>query len=182
MEAATRLFGKNGYEGVRTKEIAASAGVNETTLFKYFHRKEDLYSAILESYIDTLSIQSALPLLSYRNLERDVELLGNAIIDNSYANKSFHLMRQKERSDFMADRKFRIYLDPIYHELVPVFERYGQQGMLRYKPEQVATLLVRSLLSLFAFSVGNGESKEEFKPLLGLFLQTFSNGIQKEER
>jgi len=47
LTAATRLFGRKGYEGSRTAEIAAAAGVTERTLFRYFPSKEDLYRRVM---------------------------------------------------------------------------------------------------------------------------------------
>ena len=45
---AMKLFGKRGFEGTTTKNIASAAGVSEATVFKYFKSKEDLYAAILD--------------------------------------------------------------------------------------------------------------------------------------
>jgi TetR/AcrR family transcriptional regulator len=47
LAAATRLFGDKGYDGARTAEIAAAAGVTERTLFRYFPSKEDLYRRVM---------------------------------------------------------------------------------------------------------------------------------------
>jgi TetR/AcrR family fatty acid metabolism transcriptional regulator len=47
LEAATRLFGEEGFHAVSTRKIAAAAGVSEGTLFNYFSSKNELISAIL---------------------------------------------------------------------------------------------------------------------------------------
>jgi TetR/AcrR family transcriptional regulator len=47
VDAATRLFGKKGYDGTRTADIAAAAGVTERTLFRYFPSKEKLYRRVM---------------------------------------------------------------------------------------------------------------------------------------
>src|SRR5438105_11487385 len=47
LAAATRLFGDKGYRGARTAEIAASAGVTERTLFRYFPSKDQLYRRVM---------------------------------------------------------------------------------------------------------------------------------------
>lgn len=44
-----RLFGEVGYEGMRSKEIARLAGVNEATLYRRFGTKSRLISAALSS-------------------------------------------------------------------------------------------------------------------------------------
>ncbi len=49
--AAKELFSQKGYAAVRTKEIASLANVNETTLFRNFKSKKELYDQILISNI-----------------------------------------------------------------------------------------------------------------------------------
>ena len=47
LSAATYLFSHGGYNGVSTREIALSAGVNEATIYRYYQRKRNLYLAVL---------------------------------------------------------------------------------------------------------------------------------------
>ena len=47
LRAATDLFGDKGFDGARTAEIAAAAGVTERTLFSYFPTKQDLYQRVM---------------------------------------------------------------------------------------------------------------------------------------
>ncbi len=48
LEAAIILFGKKGYNGTSTLEIAKAAGVSQATVFKYFRTKEDLLISNVE--------------------------------------------------------------------------------------------------------------------------------------
>jgi AcrR family transcriptional regulator len=48
IDAAIRLFGRQGFDGASTREIAAEAGVNPPALQYYFDSKEGLYSACAE--------------------------------------------------------------------------------------------------------------------------------------
>jgi AcrR family transcriptional regulator len=48
VKAASKLFSKKGFKGTSTREIAKAARISEATIFKYFHRKEALYSAIID--------------------------------------------------------------------------------------------------------------------------------------
>src|SRR5215475_12227879 len=48
LEAAYTLVGEKGLEGLRTRDIAARAGVNISTLHYYFGTKEDLLAALLD--------------------------------------------------------------------------------------------------------------------------------------
>ena len=46
IEAAIKLFAKQGYNGTSTLQIAKEAGVSQATVFKYFKTKEDLLYSI----------------------------------------------------------------------------------------------------------------------------------------
>jgi len=47
IRSAAAIFGEKGFNGTKTREIAARAGVSEALIFKHFPSKEDLYAAIL---------------------------------------------------------------------------------------------------------------------------------------
>jgi AcrR family transcriptional regulator len=42
LEAAERVFARDGFQGATTREIAREAGVNEVTLFRHFRTRDDL--------------------------------------------------------------------------------------------------------------------------------------------
>ena len=46
--AVVPLFAHKGFAGVRTKELAAAAGISEALIYRHFPSKEALYRAILE--------------------------------------------------------------------------------------------------------------------------------------
>ena len=48
IEVAIDLFGRRGFAGTTTKEIAAAAGVTEAIIFRHFATKQDFYKAILD--------------------------------------------------------------------------------------------------------------------------------------
>ena len=48
MQAAMKLFARQGFEGTTTRQIAERAQVNEAIIFRHFPHKEDLYWLIIE--------------------------------------------------------------------------------------------------------------------------------------
>lgn len=64
LEAAVLLFSRRGFNGTGTREIAQLADINESTLFRHYPTKKDLFWAALESRLTRLKfdreLQSAL--------------------------------------------------------------------------------------------------------------------------
>ena len=54
IEAAIKLFAKQGYHGTSTLQIAKEADVSQATVFKYFKTKEDLLHSIIVPVIPKL--------------------------------------------------------------------------------------------------------------------------------
>src|ERR1700712_1304119 len=47
LDAATRIFARDGLAGATTRAIAREAGVNEVTLFRHFQTKDRLLAAVV---------------------------------------------------------------------------------------------------------------------------------------
>ncbi len=45
IESARRVFEQTGFDGARTRDLAAAAGVNEALLYRHFGSKEELFDA-----------------------------------------------------------------------------------------------------------------------------------------
>jgi len=53
LDAALDLFSRKGFGGTTTKEIAAAAGVTEAIIFRHFPSKQALYTAVLDSKVES---------------------------------------------------------------------------------------------------------------------------------
>ncbi len=60
LNTAASLFSQFGYNGVSTREIAASAEVNEVTIYRHFPRKRDLYLAVLSKELQRVHLRGDL--------------------------------------------------------------------------------------------------------------------------
>jgi AcrR family transcriptional regulator len=64
LEAAVQLFSRQGFSKTGTREIAQLAELNETTLFRYYGTKKELFWAALETRLERIKLgrelQSAL--------------------------------------------------------------------------------------------------------------------------
>ncbi len=50
LQAAARVFARDGLTGATTRAIAAEAGVNEVTLFRHFRTKQRLLDAVVQEH------------------------------------------------------------------------------------------------------------------------------------
>jgi len=55
VDTARRLFAQKGVAGTTMNDIAEASGKGRRTLYTYFSRKEDVYSAVIESELERLS-------------------------------------------------------------------------------------------------------------------------------
>jgi AcrR family transcriptional regulator len=60
LTTAAALFAQFGYNGVSTREIAASAEVNEVTIYRHYPRKRDLYLAVLSAELQRVQLRGEL--------------------------------------------------------------------------------------------------------------------------
>ena len=54
LEAAEEVFATKGFEGASTREIAAKAGVNISSLHYHWESKETLYYAVFQNIYDRI--------------------------------------------------------------------------------------------------------------------------------
>ncbi len=60
LTTSAALFAQFGYNGVSTREIAASAEVNEVTIYRHYPRKRDLYLAVLGAELQRVHLRGEL--------------------------------------------------------------------------------------------------------------------------
>lgn len=77
LEEATRLFGLYGYSSVSVREIGAAAGLDNSTLYRYFESKQALAKAVVQDILKDLA-----PVIAHFDPthEPSLEQLVNAVV------------------------------------------------------------------------------------------------------
>lgn len=57
LSTAKNLFIQQGYHGLSMRQIAEALGVSKAALYYYFHDKEELFLAILDTYLDEMEAE-----------------------------------------------------------------------------------------------------------------------------
>ena len=152
VDAATRLFGEKGYEGTRTAEIAAAAGVTERTLFRYFPTKEKLYRRVMFPALLVAAVPKALidagvlfgtDADSLADWHRRVLRLRVAAARD--AAPQFRLLIASLMTEEPLRRKvIQIWQDNVLAPLVATVRRFQERGELRrdIAPEKLGRAII----------------------------------------
>ena len=150
IEAAASLFSEKGFNGTKTREIAAYAGVSEALIFKHFPSKEDLYAAILaeESPVPRLLSQ----IKEFAAQRNDVEVfrvIAETIVKGSPDTELMRLilfsaLENHELSNMFFKNHIRVFYDMLagyiqqridekaFRPVSPIIAARGFMGMLIY--------------------------------------------------
>ena len=134
LDAATRIFARDGLDGATTRAIARQAGVNEVTLFRLFQSKENLLAAVVGCTFDENKTDSkpAMPpdtgdlrkdLANYASRYESM-LTENLLLIRTLIGE-IHRHRRQERK--VADGIFR----PLRIELTARLKQAQERGKLR---------------------------------------------------
>ena len=58
LQAAKKIFARDGFSGARIDEIAKEAGINKAMIYYHFKSKEDLYNAVIDIFFQKEEISS----------------------------------------------------------------------------------------------------------------------------
>ncbi len=119
LDAAVRVFARNGFHATRVSEVAKAAGVADGTIYLYFQSKEALLVSLFENRVQRLLafLETELPRAgsASEKLRRIVEVqLGLLQGDRDLAEVITVIVRQStKRMKEHAAPKFAAYLDAI---------------------------------------------------------------------
>ncbi|MDQ2886563.1 MAG: TetR/AcrR family transcriptional regulator [Chloroflexota bacterium] len=149
VQAAYHLIAEGGFEGLRTRSVAARAGVNIATLHYYFARKEDLIQSVVEyllqqfmtAYLPGSPFEMRTPLEKIRGELAELQYLLQEkpdmfIVLNELVLRSLH--------DPAIHRMLKWLDEGWYAYLAPVIRDGREQGMFRadLDPDSAATWLI----------------------------------------
>jgi len=148
--AAYREIAQHGFEGLRTREVAAEVGVNIATLHYYFPTKESLIQAVLEHAMDrfrtTLAPQGS-PSDLLRNYLRAVRKL---LLDEPELGAVMAELALRSVRDRSTGKIMNAMYDTWHLAVRGLLRRAVKEGGLRPEldTDAVAALIVATLTSM----------------------------------
>lgn len=186
LEAATQLFASRGFSGTSTREIARLAEVNETSLFRHFPRKQDLFWAALQSRFERVRLRKELQsgLAENKAPATVVPLMIEFLVETAAYQPELIRMLHFSFLELRpgAEQIYRQQLGPIFQALVDYLE--GCLGQLEGQPEAsilavgffTTALAHGSLVQLFTGTSSPYANPEEMKAAYsGFWLNVLSS-------
>ena len=88
LKSASKLYGKNGYQGTTTRMIAKEVGIDISTLYYHWGEKADLYEAVLTCMKEDLQdlLKSIERVIKGKSLKERLEVAINMCCDYYFSN------------------------------------------------------------------------------------------------
>ncbi|MEA5004278.1 MAG: TetR/AcrR family transcriptional regulator [Christensenella sp.] len=156
LQEALSLFSVRGYDGVSVKDIANAVGIKDSSLYKHYKSKQEIFAVLLEEMNRRFERTVAFYKLPqgeidqvYRQYgENDLEWLKKAVeamflffLDDPYANQFIHLLMIEQYKNNEAAKLFEEWMiDGALGFQTALFERMMQEGFFRKADPQVTAL------------------------------------------
>ena len=146
VHAAYELIAENGFEGLRTRDVAERAGVNIATLHYYFRYKDDLIRGVLEyireQFTERHTPTSKLP-------ETALEEFRQELIDQDY-----QLTHAPEAYIVLFELGMRSLRDPFIKSIMPQLDTGWRSHIQSYLAQGVQEGVFRADLDVEAAAAG----------------------------
>jgi AcrR family transcriptional regulator len=165
LDAAVHLFSSHGFSGTTTREIARLAQVNETSLFRHFPRKEELFWAVLESRLASLKFRQEdlrQAMTQRRDPEYVVPLIVRTLVDVAVQEPQLvrllcvGLVELRPGTELLYNR----HLAPVFHSINDYLQHCVRTGTIRELEPSIASVAfastILSQMGLFASLGSNG--------------------------
>ena len=182
LQAAQKLFARNGYDGTTTRELATAAGVAEGTLFRHFdNKKAILIEVATEGWVELLTdlLTELSEMGSYKAVAQVMRRRMLNIRENSDMMRVCFLEAQ-----FHPDLRDRIQLEVIV-KMTDVaeafFETAMQKGVYRQMNPKIVAQVFLGMFAVAGFSQNTimepNASPQEMQEMAEGLADIFLNGV-----
>jgi AcrR family transcriptional regulator len=182
LQAAQKLFARNGYDGTTTRELATAAGVAEGTLFRHFdNKKAILIEVATEGWVELLTdlLTELSEMGSYKAVAQVMRRRMLNIRENSDMMRVCFLEAQ-----FHPDLRDRIQLEVI-GKMTDVaeafFETAMQKGVYRQMNPKIVAQVFLGMFAVAGFSQNTimepNASPQEMQEMAEGLADIFLNGV-----
>ncbi|HOI95406.1 MAG TPA: TetR/AcrR family transcriptional regulator [Syntrophobacter fumaroxidans] len=186
LDAAQRLFARNGFSGTSMREIAKASGVSQPLIHHYFGSKEGLYRAIKQRLME--QARDAMPL--NEDTPRDISFIGEFIRSAFlFLRKNDDLLRLSVWSNLEGESSLWPEAEVLVHRMFVQILNLQTGGFIRRELDPLLLLLMAEALTLYwcqnrsyYLSLFNEEAEEVDDRYLNQVLDVMLHGIKPRSK
>ncbi len=173
LDAAERLFARQGFDPTTIKEIGSAAGLTPALLYYYFPSKEELYRAVLQRVAGDLVARGRAKLDAAATPEEAIRLLVGAQVEFLLSHPNAPKLLVREMVDHDARHAEAIILQlsaGIFRRLCEQIEEGQRAG--RFRPDvEPRFAAVSTIAQVVYFTIA--------RPAIGLLFEAGSDGVSE---
>lgn len=191
LSAALDLFSVHGYDGVSVKDIASAVGIKDSSLYKHYKSKQDIFQTLIDGmnrrFEDTVAFhqlpQGEIGDVYKQYGENDLTWLKKAVramflffFDDPYAKKFIRLLMIEQYKNNKAAQMFHEwFLDGALTFQAALFARLIEEGYFRKADPQVCAIQFYGPILLLMLRYDSAlENREESLLLLDRHIEEFA--------
>ena len=181
LAVAMRMFIQQGYHGLAMRQISEAVGVSKAALYYYFKDKEELFLAILNSYLNDMeSSIDAIRAKSGSSADQITQFVESVLRQPAEQRALTRLASQEMGQLSAASRK---KFDKLYHEkfigkLIAVLQEGMDRGEFQSLNAEIATWSLLGIMYPYFYPAHSGE-----KPIptgtIQEIVSIYLNGVKK---
>ena len=192
-----KLFADKGYDGVTVRDIAAEVGIKQSSLYKHFSSKQDIFDilvATMQLRFRDASASFKLPNGELQEMAKKYATGGNEVLKkisseifhfylkDPYASQFRKMLSIEKYKNKEIDRIYREdYIDTAISYQATLFDEMIKQGYMRQaNPEVMALQFFAPVFLLLNKYDGIAEKEEEAIKMLGKHIEQFDMIYRKE--
>lgn len=185
-----KLFADKGYDGVTVRDIAAEVGIKQSSLYKHFSSKQDIFDilvATMQLRFRDASASFKLPNGELQEMAKKYATGGNEVLKkisseifhfylkDPYASQFRKMLSIEKYKNKEIDRIYReVYIDTAISYQATLFDEMIKQGYMRQaNPEVMALQFFAPVFLLLNKYDGIAEKEEEAIKMLGKHIEQF---------
>ena len=189
LSEALKLFADRGYDGVTVRDIADRLGIRQSSLYKHYQSKQDIFQSILnrmdqeyERRMEAMGLPdgefSQMADLYGQASISDMQTYGKEILrywtEDPYASAFRRMMMLEQYRNSDLSQMYRQYLaDGVIQYMANLFSEMMDKGYFKKgDPEQMAIQFYAPIFLMMTVCDGNGQ-KERAKKLVEDHIKQF---------
>jgi len=185
LEAATRLFARQGYHGTAMSEIAKEAEFSTGSLYNFFKNKEELYFSLLQEKIEVLEQEAYGVLEEDKSVEEKLRNYVDKMLTFFEAERDFFRIYVEQRTQFemsakgeFAERMFE-KMQKYLGKMMLTMEQGVREGLFKpVNPAELAMVFVGLINNILTVYI-NTNISSGLREKGGLILDLFFNGVRR---